>query len=502
MRAASWRFATMAFSAVIQLAVGIVLAWLLLPSDFGLIALAAVFIGFGMLLANLGIPNAVVQANDLNERHIRAAFTISVTLGIAVAGVIWLGAPLSTLVFDEPRLPEVLRVLSILLVIGGFSNTAGALVRRELDFRTLFYVNVVSYLFGHAAVAIGMAILGYGVWSLVGGRIALVVIQAMLLLWWVRHPARPILARRESRQLLGFGTGNALSSLLHFLAQSGDKFVIGRFLGGAGPLGLYNRAYQQMRLASDNVGQLFVSVMFPTFAQLQNDRRRFGIAFLRSIELATLLTAPLMAGMIVAAPHLIVGVYGPQWEGSVRPFQVLALGGVLATVYPIVTVSAEALGRVYAVSLRNGVFATAVVILGIAASPWGITGVGGAVVCSYGLVYILMASLALRSVGISRRAFIRAHVPGTAVALVVAAAGLATRFGLEALQLPHLVILVALIGTSAATMWAAVRWLPRSLRPDQLLSQIRSNAPRLPPAFDRLLEILLGNGGDPDEVTD
>ena len=100
MRAASWRFATMAFSASIQLAVGIVLAWLLLPSDFGLVALAAVFLGFAALLANLGIPNAVVQANDLTERHIRAAFTLSVSLGIAVAGLIWLGATYGKQVFN------------------------------------------------------------------------------------------------------------------------------------------------------------------------------------------------------------------------------------------------------------------------------------------------------------------------------------------------------------------------------------------------------------------
>ena len=411
MRAASWRFATMAVSAGIQLSVGIVLARLLPPSDFGLVALAFVLSGFGQLLANLGIPNAVVQRGDLTERHIRAAFTISVILGILVAGVIWLGAPWSTLVFDEPELPKILRVYSVVFVVTGFSNTAGALARRELDFRTLFYVNIAGYVLGHAAVAITLAILGFGVWSLVAGRMGLQLVQAVLLFKWVRHSVRPILAREESRQLLRFGTGNALSGLLQYLAQSADKIVVGRWLGGAVPLGLYNRAYQQMRLASDNVGQLLVSVLFPTLAQLQTDKKRFGVAFLRSIELATLLTAPLMAGMVVAAPHLIVGLYGAKWEGSVQPFQVLALAGVLATLYPIATVAAEALGHVYAVSLRSGVFAGVVVILGIAAIPWGITGMGAAVVVSYGIVYFLISSLAIRAVDVSNREFIRAHLP-------------------------------------------------------------------------------------------
>lgn len=490
----------MAVSAGIQLAVGIVLARLLPPSDFGLVALAFVFAGFARLLANLGIPNAVVQRNVLTERQIRAAFTLSVLLGIMVAGLMWLGAPLSTRVFDEARLPEILRVYSIVFVISGFSNTAGALARRELDFRTLFFVNIVSYVFGHAAVAITLAVLGYGVWSLVAGRMGLQIVQAVLLFRWVRHSVRPVFAPAETRQLMGFGTGNALSELLQYLARNGDKFVVGRWLGGAGPMGLYNRAYQQMRLASDNLGQLLIAVLFPTFAQLQDDKRRFGVAFLRSIELATLLSAPLMAGMVVAAPHLIVGLYGPQWVGSVQPFQVLSLAGVLATLYPIATVAAEALGRVYAVSLRSAVFAAAVVVFGVAAIPWGITGVGAAVVVSYGIVYFLTASLALRSAGISKRDFVRAHVPGTAVALVVTAVAVTVRLGLEALSMPHLVILFALIGACAVAMWAAVRWLPRSIRPHRLLRQIRASAPKLPAGLDRVLEVLLGDlGGDDDQ---
>ena len=502
MRAASWRFATMAFNLSIQLAVGIVLARLLPPSDFGLVALAFVLSGFGELLANLGIPNAIVQRSVLTETHIRSAFTISVILGILVAGLIWVGAPWSTLIFDEPELPKVLRAYCLVFVITGFSNTAGALARRELDFRTLFFVNIAGYVLGHATVAISLALLGFGVWSLVAGRMGMQLVQAVLLFRWVRHSVKPTLAREESRQLLGFGSGNALSGLLQYLARSGDKIVVGRWLGGAGPLGLYNRAFQQMQLPSDNVGQLLVAVLFPAFSELQEDTKRFGMAFLRSIELATLLTAPIMAGMFVAAPHLIVGLYGAQWGGSVKPFQVLAIGGVLATLYPVATVAAEALGRVYAVSLRSGIFAATVFVLGVAAIPWGLTGMGAAVVVSYGVVYFLTASLVIRTIKLSGREFLRAHVPGAAVALVVGVVALAVRFSLEALGLSHLVILFALIGACAIAMWVAIRWLPRSVRPDQLLGQIRGSAPHLPAAIDRLFEILFGSSGEPEEVDD
>ena len=493
MRAATWRFATMTISTAVQFAVGIVLARLLPPSDFGLIALAFLLAGLATLVANLGLPNAVVQRDILTEKHVRVAFTVSILLGCLVTAVVWLAAPLSTFIFDEPELPGILRVYSLTFVISGFSNTSGALARRQLDFRTLFFVGIIGYVFGYAAIAIPMAVMGFGVWSFVAGRMGLVFVQAILLLFWVRHSFKPLLAPTELRHLLGFGTGNALNEFLQYLARSGDTFVVGRWVGGATPLGLYNRAFQQMRLASDSLGQLLVSVLFPTFARLQSDPKLFGIAFLWSIELATLLSAPLMAGMFVAAPHLMVGLYGPNWLGSVQPFQFLALGGVLATLYPLATVAAEALGRVYAVSLRSGIFAAAVVILGIIAIPWGITGVSAAVVVSYAIVYFMTSSLAVRAAGISRRGFLRAHVPGLAVAGVVGTVAMVTRLGLEHFRLPHLVILAVLIGACAVSMWASIRWLPRSMRPDQLIAQIRASAPKVPARLDRLLELLLGD---------
>ncbi len=497
MRAATWRFATMALSTVIQFAVGIVLARLLPPSDFGLIALAFLLAGLAILVANLGLPNAVVQRDVLTERHVRTAFTASILLGVCVTVLVWFAAPYSTLIFDEPELPAILKVYSISYVLSGFSNTAGALARRRLDFKTLFYVGIFGYVFGYAAVAIPMAVMGFGVWSFVAGRMGLRLVQGALLMFWIRHPMKPLLARTELRQLFGFGTGNALNELLQYLARSGDTFVVGRWVGGATPLGLYNRAFQQMRMASDSLGQLLVAVLFPTFAKLQSDPQRFGVAYLRSIELATLLTAPLMAGMVVAAPHLMVGLYGPNWVGSVHPFQVLALGGVLSTLYPVSTVAAEALGRVYAVSLRSGIFAVAVVVLGILAIPWGITGVSAAVVAAYAIVYFMTSSLALRAARISRREFLRSHVPGTAVAITVGLVAIAARAGLETLHLPHLVVLAVLIGVCAITMWASIRWLPGSMRPDQLILQIRASMPKLPPRVDRLLDFILGDLGQP-----
>lgn len=482
----------MAVNAVIQFGVGIVLARLLPPSEFGLAALAYLFGNFAHLLTNLGLPAAVVQRSDLTSRHIRTAFTLSVILGVLVAGLIWILAPLSVYVFDEPRLPLVLKVLAGMYVFIGIGNTAGALLQRRLDFRTLLFVSVGSYVLGYIPVSVGLAVLGYGVWALIGSRFVLVILQTILLLLFTRHPLRPLLARIEAKNLVGFGTGRTISDVLQYLARSGDKFVVGRWLGGATPLGLYNRAYQQMRLPTDNLGQLFTAVLFPAFAQLQGERKRLGVALLRSTELATLLSAPIMVGMVIAAPHLIVGVYGPNWAGSVEPFQVIAAAGVLATLYPIATSAVEAMGRVYAVSVRSGIFALTVIVLGLAALPWGLSGVAASVVAAHAVVYVLAVELAVRTIGIERREYLRAHVSGLAVASAVGLAAMPTRLILEYLGIPSLAILFVLIAVCAVAMWAGIRWLPGPLRPDLLVSDLLRSVPRLPGPISRGLGFLLG----------
>ena len=170
-RAAQWRLASALVGAVARFGIGVILARLLPPVDFGIVALALVVTGFAQPLGDLGIASAVVQRRDLTPRHIRVAFTFSVFTGVLIATTLILAAPLAAVLARDARVVPILRVVSLGFALQGFSVVAAGLLRRRLDFRRLFYIDTLSYILGYGVVAVTLALAGKGVWSLAWGSL-------------------------------------------------------------------------------------------------------------------------------------------------------------------------------------------------------------------------------------------------------------------------------------------------------------------------------------------
>ncbi|HEX2092210.1 MAG TPA: lipopolysaccharide biosynthesis protein, partial [Longimicrobiaceae bacterium] len=361
MSAAQWRLVSSVVQGGLQFAVGVFLARLLPPADFGMVALAMVVIGFAGSISDFGLEAAVIQRHDLTGRHLRVAFTATTLLGLALTGVLAATSPFSAPLLRSPLLPDVLQALSVLFVVGALGGTARSLLRRQLRFRTLFWVGSCSYLVGYAGVVTVLALLGFGVWSLVWGSLTQAVLDTFLVLAVVRPPVRPLLARKELRELLGFGAGVSLNTVVNYLARNGDNLVVGRWLGAAA-LGLYGRAYNLMTLPLNYLGVATHQVLFPAMSQIQGDRERLGRAYLISVQTAALLAAPIMAGMAVAAPHMVAVLYGDAWLGMTLPLQVLCVAGLFRAVYHLAGTVTYASGRVYAELKRQVVYALLVVV--------------------------------------------------------------------------------------------------------------------------------------------
>jgi len=302
-RAAGWRLAATLAASVSRFLVGVLLSRLLTPSDFGVTAIAFVVLGFVQPLQDLGIGAAVVQRRHLTSRHVRAAFTFTTLLGLATAAAIMLVAPLVAIVMRDARVTPVLRVLSAGLALQAPGGVAGALLRRRLDFRRVFFVDTASYMVGFG-VSIGLALLGKGVWSLVWGGFVQGTLLSAFQLAVVRHSVRPLLTTRETRDLLHFGVGWGASNWINYLALNADNFVVGRMLGAAS-LGLYARAYTLMSLPSTHMASLLSGVLFPAFAEIQADRARLRRAYLVITQLIAIVAAASMATMVIVAPHLV-----------------------------------------------------------------------------------------------------------------------------------------------------------------------------------------------------
>ncbi len=326
LNAAQWRLTGALVGAVSQLGVSMVLARLLTPANFGVVALASIVIGFVQPFGDCGLGAALIQRTTLTERHVRVGFTLSVLLGVVIAAALAGSAPYVAALMRNPEVTPVLEVLSVGFALARHGCRLGALLRRRLDFKRQFFIDMGSLLVGFCAVAVVLAIRGYGVWSLVWGGLGQTLISALAQFAIVRHPVRPLLARSEIRDLLDFGVGSASGAIVNYIALNSDNFIVGRTLGVAS-LGLYNRAYMLMNVPYTYGASAMSAVLFPAFAQIQDEQARVQRGYLLMTRLAGIVAAPTLGTLAIGAPHVVPALFGPQWVGAVVPLQILCLAG-------------------------------------------------------------------------------------------------------------------------------------------------------------------------------
>jgi PST family polysaccharide transporter len=329
-------------------------------------------------------------------------------------------------------------------------------------------------------VALVLALQGFGVWSLVAGALTQSFMSNAMAVALVRHPWRPLAAGREAAQLLRFGTVGALNGAVAQTAFHGDNLVVGRLLGTSA-LGLYGRAFSLMMLPLGYVGSTLFSVLFPALAELRDDQQRFARAYLLSVELVTLVSGPIMAGMAVAAPYLIGVLYGDAWIGAVVPFQVFCAVGTFRVLALPAGAVTHAAARIEA-ELRRQVVYAVWVIAGAALGAWwgGIAGAAVGVATGILYKYVAVGTLSLRIGGADWPRYLRAQAPGVALAAFVAMIATLTRWACEVAHLDDLTTLLSIIGTSAVAMVGGVYLLPDWLRPRDLFQHLSRAAARLP----------------------
>ncbi|HEY8187236.1 MAG TPA: lipopolysaccharide biosynthesis protein, partial [Pyrinomonadaceae bacterium] len=460
MDAFAWRFMSESSRFALQLAVMIVLARLLPVESFGLLTLSMIVIDFASR-AQLGVSSAVVQRNEITETHIRVAFSLSVLSGIILAMLIWLGAPLAAALFRAEAVTQVLRLISLSFLFTSFGSIAEALLERNLNYRSLFKVEICSYGIGYCLVGISLAFFDYGVWALAWATVVYSLLKTGLLFSVCPHQLRPSLMRSESVKLLRFGTGTSLARLASFAAANGDYFVVGRWLGAAA-LGLYSRAFQLMSLPMYQFSSVINYVLFPAYAKIQNDTDRLRRAYIGSVSLSFLVILPALTTLAIGAPDLIVGFLGAQWTDATLPLQILCIGGVFQCTYNLGDSLARAKGAVYWKFCCHTVYALCVILASLIGTRWGITGVAVGVVIAMSVIYLLMAQLSIYLTRATWKEFFLSQVPGVIIGASVAGISLPVTVMLRATQLPHLAIVAISLTVSLVTAVITGSLLSRS----------------------------------------
>jgi O-antigen/teichoic acid export membrane protein len=360
-RGLTWTLIDTWGSQLLGMVIFIVLTHLLEPDDFGLVALAGVFVALGQLFADQGLGDAVVQRRALTRLQLDTAFWVALVTGtlLTVGGFI-LAGPVAGLV-GEPRLEPILQVLSLIFFFVALNSIQVGLLRREMRFRSLAMRKLAAIGIG-GGVGIVMAFQSYGAWALVGQQIAGAAVSVALL--WTVSPWRPSLrfSRQDFRSLFSFGLNVVGTDLLTFLTRNTDNLLIGVFMGPV-PLGFYAVAYRILDTSQTLLINAARRLVFPSLARLQHDLDRFQRAYLRLSRTSSTLTLPGYVGLALVAPEAIVVVFGAKWAASGMAAAVLFSIGPVLTIQAFSAAAWNSLGHPE-VSFRFNLISTAVNVIG------------------------------------------------------------------------------------------------------------------------------------------
>lgn len=413
-----------------QFVVTAILARLLTPQDYGLVGLAAVYIGLAAILANFGIASSLIRQPELNPRHVRAGFTATILMGMLTTALVWLTAPLAATGLGNDALTPIIRGLSLTFLLGNPGLVAEGLLQRRLAWRVLMWVEVIAFVGGYALPAILLAAYGFGAWALVGSSLGLSLVRAATLLKLQPHPKWPRIGP-EIRELLRFGSGFTLARTFNYGASQGDNLIVGRVLGIV-PLGYYGRAFKLMTILVTYFAVVTTRVLFPIMSRLQGDLERLRETYLAGSAVLGLVSAPIGALMVVLAPEFVGVLLGPRWTPAVLPFQILTAGIMFRNVYTMAYCLDGAVGAMRTRTLRDGIYALAVVGGSLVGTRFGLAGVATGVVLAILLNYVIGAAMSLRMLKATWRDYARSQLPAVGLGLLTAAVAAGLRLTLLA----------------------------------------------------------------------
>jgi O-antigen/teichoic acid export membrane protein len=323
-RGLTWTFIDTWGSQIIQLIIFAILANLLTDVDFGLVALAAVFVQFAQLFVDQGLGDALIQFKSVTRLQINTAFWVAVVTGLLFMVLGFLVAVPISVVLNEPGLAPIIAVLSLTFLETSFSSVQMALLRRDMRFKSLAVRRLAAVVAG-GVVGVTGAFLGWGAWALVGNEITYGIVSVFML--WTVSPWRPGFewSRQDFRQLFGFGANVVGSDVLNFVSRNSDNLLVGAFLG-VGPLGLYAVGYKILDTTQTLLVNAARKLAFPVFSRIQTDRERTRRAYARVNRSLSAVILPGYIGLSLVAQEAIVVLFGAKWEAS---------GPVAATLYLI-----------------------------------------------------------------------------------------------------------------------------------------------------------------------
>ena len=356
----------------VQFLIGIILARLLSPSDFGMIGMLSIFMGVSQTFIDCGFSSALIRQKDVSAKDYGTTFLINFFISLLAFLILFFTAPFIAKFYSIPELELVIRVFSATLIINALFTVHNVKLIRNIDFKTQSKASICSALIS-GAVGIILAYKGFGVWSLVVQAICNSILNLILLTFLLKWFPSPTFSRKSFHNLFGFGSKILIASIISSIYSNLYNIVIGKKFC-ATILGYYARADQLGQFPSQNIAGILSRVTYPILSQLQDDSERLRDVYIKYLQLSCFVIFPLMTGLAALAKPLIILLLGEKWVPSVILLQILCLGLMFD---PICNINLNLLyvkGRSDLVLKLEIIKKTIAITILVVSLPFGLTG--------------------------------------------------------------------------------------------------------------------------------
>ncbi|MCA2686830.1 MAG: lipopolysaccharide biosynthesis protein [Dolichospermum sp.] len=382
----------------------LILARLLTPEAFGLVALANVLINFMQIFLNQGFAQVLIQKQDLESQDINTVFWTQVFTGCLLTTITFFSAILISKVFHQPSLIPILQILSLVFIVNAFSQTQASLLRRDFKFKVLATRSLLGIIIA-GIVGVVMALLGYGVWSLVSQQLTYELMGVIVL--WTASNWRPKwqFSWITLTEIFSFSINVLGYKMVEFFNQKTDNLLVGYFLGEVA-LGYYAISHRILEVMTQLLIGTLNQVALPTFSRLQKDSQGFIAAYYRITQFTSLIAFPVFFAVIILSPELVISLFGQKWTNAIPILQIISLVGILRAITVFQRSAFVSLGQPllqFKLGLLN---ATLNVIACLIAVQWGILAVATAYVLSDYLVFPLGQWLLSKLISLSWKTYL------------------------------------------------------------------------------------------------
>ena len=363
----SWSFIGQLGNQVIRVGLTALLARLLSPEEFGVIAMITVFSGFGNVILNFGFAPAIIQHQSLSQSSLSSIFWLNTVMAMCLSGALMLCSPLIANFYDLDILQPLTVFMATTFLFSGLNVVQNALLSKELKFDVLVKQTLIATAIS-GAIACGLAYSGFGVWSLATQLVASPLLITVLV--WNKSDWRPswVFRAKDIKGVSKISGSLFLNSSLSYVANNVDNMIIGRMFGQTS-LGLYSKSFAIISIPPNLLSRVLSAVMLPSFSKLQDQPEKIGRVYLDMTKIIAMTATPIMVLIALYTETFISVVFGDGWMGAKPYIQIFCVSGVIASINTLLGSVIISRGRSDLV-VKEALIKRPVILIGILAGAW------------------------------------------------------------------------------------------------------------------------------------